>query len=214
MTPRDFILAHTAVSSPPACPELRLHLASEVTPLWEATEAYLNMHNVPPPYWAFPWVGGQALARHILDNPGLVAGKSVLDFASGSGLVGIAAKMAGASRVLATDIDKVALAAIELNMAENGVAIDASDRNVLDEEECPWDVIVAGDVCYEKPMAEKTFAWLRRCAGQGAKALMADPGRAYLPKTGLMRLNRITVDCSLDLEDKTSRDVGIYQIVG
>ena len=214
MSPADFIQAHTVVSSPPACPELRLYLASEVTPLWEATEAYLEKNNVPPPYWAFPWVGGQALARHILDNPALVAGKSVLDFASGSGLVGIAAKMAGAAEVLATDIDKVALAAIELNMRENGVAIEVSDRDVLDQEDCPWDVIVAGDVCYEKPMAEKTFAWLRRCSATGAKALMADPGRAYLPKTGLMRLAQLTVACSLDLEDKTSREVGIYQIVG
>jgi len=214
VTPTEFILAHTAVSSPPACPELRLHLASEVTPLWEATEAYLEKNNVPPPYWAFPWVGGQALARHILDNPSLVAGKSVLDFASGSGLVGIAAKMAGAAQVLATDIDKVALASIHLNMAENGVTIQASDHNVLDDQYCPWDVVVAGDVCYEKPMAETTFAWLRRCSAQGAKALMADPGRAYLPKTGLMRLSKITIACSLDLEDRTSREVGIYQIVG
>jgi len=214
LSPAEFILAHTAVSSPPACPELRLHLASEVTPLWEATEAYLEQNNVPPPYWAFPWVGGQALARHILDNPSLVAGKSVLDFASGSGLVGIAAKMAGAAQVLATDIDKVALASIHLNMAENGVVIEASDEDVLDGEYCPWDIVVAGDVCYEKPMAEKTFGWLRRCSAQGAKALMADPGRAYLPKTGLMRLAKITVACSLDLEDRTSREVGIYQIVG
>jgi predicted nicotinamide N-methyase len=209
-----FILGHTAVTSPPACPELRLHLASEVTPLWEATETYLDRSNIPPPYWAFPWVGGQALARYILDNPELVAGKSVLDFASGSGLVGIAARMAGAAQVLATDIDEVALIAIGLNMKENGVVIDISDRDVLDETACPWDVIVAGDVCYEKPMAEKTFAWLRRCSKSGAKALMADPGRAYLPKTGLMRLAQITVACSLDLEDKISREVGIFQIVG
>jgi predicted nicotinamide N-methyase len=209
-----FILGHTAVSSPPACPELRLHPASEVTPLWEATETYLAQNNVPPPYWAFPWVGGQALARYILDHPQLVAGKSVLDFASGSGLVGIAAKLAGAAEVLATDIDRVALSAIALNMKENGVTFDVSDRDVLDEQDCPWDVIVAGDVCYEKPMAEKTFAWLRRCSKAGAKALMADPGRAYLPKTGLMRLAEITIACSLDLEDKTSRDVGIFQIVG
>ena len=214
MSAAAFIRGHTAVTSPPACPELRLHLASEVTPLWEATETYLEQSNVPPPYWAFPWVGGQALARYILDNPQLVAGKSVLDFASGSGLDGIAARLAGATEVLATDIDKVALTAIDLNMKENGVVIDISDRDVLDESECPWDVIVAGDVCYEKPMAEKTFAWLRRCSKTGAKALMADPGRAYLPKTGLMRLAQITIACSLDLEDKTSRDVGIYQIVG
>ncbi len=182
--------------------------------MWEATETYLDRSNIPPPYWAFPWVGGQALARYILDNPELVAGKSVLDFASGSGLVGIAARMAGAAQVLATDIDEVALIAIGLNMKENGVVIDISDRDVLDETACPWDVIVAGDVCYEKPMAEKTFAWLRRCSKSGAKALMADPGRAYLPKTGLMRLAQITVACSLDLEDKISREVGIFQIVG
>jgi predicted nicotinamide N-methyase len=128
--------------------------------------------------------------------------------------VGIAAKLAGAAHVLATDIDTVALAAIALNARENGVALDQSDRDVLDEQDCPWDVVVAGDVCYEKPMAEKTFAWLRRCAAKGAKVLMADPGRAYLPKTGLMRLSQMTIACSLDLEDKTSRDVGIYQIVG
>ena len=214
MTPSQFIRAHTAVTSPPACPELRLYLATEITPLWEASEAFLERHNVPPPYWAFPWVGGQALARHILDNPELVAGKSVLDFASGSGLVGIAAKLAGAATVLATDIDKVALTAMALNAAANGVEIEVSDQDVLDQEDCPWDLIVAGDVCYEKPMAEKVFAWLRRCSAAGAKALMADPGRAYLPKTGLMRVAEMTVACSLELEDKTSRDVGIYQIVG
>ncbi len=214
MTPAAFIRLHTAVASPPACPELRLHLASEITPLWEASETFLDRHNVPPPYWAFPWVGGQALARHILDHPDLVAGCSVLDFASGSGLVGIAAKLAGAASVLATDIDKVALTAIALNASANGVEILASDEDVLDQSDCPWDLIVAGDVCYEKPMAEKVFAWLRRCSAAGAKALMADPGRAYLPKTGLMRVAQMTVPCSLELEDKTSRDVGIYQIVG
>ena len=182
--------------------------------MWQATETYLDRHNVPPPYWAFPWVGGQALARHILDNPDLVRGKAILDFASGSGLVGIAAKLAGATSVLATDIDGVALAAMNLNAEINGVEITVSDEDVLDRADCPWDLIVAGDVCYEKPMAEKVFAWLRRCSAGGATALMADPGRAYLPKTGLMRLAEMTVPCSLELEDKTSREVGIYQIVG
>jgi predicted nicotinamide N-methyase len=101
-----------------------------------------------------------------------------------------------------------------LNAAANGVEIEASDHDVLEQTDCPWDLIVAGDVCYEKPMAEKVFAWLRRCSSAGAKALMADPGRAYLPKTGLMRVAQMSVACSLELEDKTSRDVGIYQIVG
>jgi len=211
---RQFILAHTAPSRPPACPELALHLASEITPLWQATEAFLEQQNLAPPYWAFPWVGGQALARHILDNPELVKGRRVLDFAAGCGIVAIAAARSGAQSVLAAEIDPMALAAIALNAANNGVDVALTGENVLERPDCPWDVVVAGDVCYERPMAEKVFAWMRRCAREGAKVLMADPGRAYLPKTGLMRLGQMNVACSLELEDRESREVGIYQIVG
>ena len=209
-----FIRAHTAPTFPPACPEIELYLASEITPLWHATEEFLAANNLPPPYWAFPWVGGQGLARHILDNPDLVAGQRVLDFAAGCGIVAIAAAKAGAAEVEAAEIDDMAIAAIALNAAANGVSVGLSSENVLEMEECPWNVIFAGDVCYEKPMAEKVFAWMRRCSRAGARVMMADPGRAYLPTTGLMRIGQLTVACSLELEDRESRDVGIYQIVG
>ena len=209
-----FIRAHTLPAFPPACREIELYLASEITPLWHATEEFLARNNLPPPYWAFPWVGGQALARHILDNPQLVAGKRVLDFAAGCGIVAIAAAKAGASRVEAAEIDDMAIAAIALNASANGVSVGLCAENVLEKADCPWDVIFAGDVCYEKPMAEKVFAWMRSCSRNGAKVMMADPGRAYLPTTGLMRLAEMTVACSLELEDRESREVGIYQIVG
>ena len=209
-----FILANTALATAPACPEIRLHLATEITPLWQATEAYLEQSNVAPPYWAFPWVGGQALARHILDNPDLVRGRTVLDFAAGSGLAGIAAALVGAERVVAAEIDAVASTAVGLNAAANGVAIEAMTGDVLQSDDFPWSVILAGDVCYEKPMAEKVFAWLRRAAGQGALVLLADPGRAYLPTDGLRRLAVYGIECSKEIEDRTRRDTVVYRIEG
>jgi predicted nicotinamide N-methyase len=210
----EFILGHTALVSPQACPEIRLHLASEITPIWQATESFLEAHNLAPPFWAFPWVGGQALARHLLDHPELVRDRIVLDFAAGCGIVAIAAAKAGARKVEAAEIDPMALAAIALNARANGVEIGLAEGDVLERTDCPWDLILAGDVCYERPMAEKVFAWMRACARQGAQVLLADPGRAYLPKTGLMRLAALTIACSLELEDRESREVGIYRIVG
>lgn len=210
----EFVLAHTTLVAPPACPEIPLHLASEITPLWQASEAFLDAHNLPPPFWAFPWVGGQALARHLLDQPELVRGRKVLDFAAGCGIVAIAAAMAGARSVTAAEIDSMALAAIALNARTNKVEIALAEGDVLDGGDCRWDLILAGDVCYERPMAEKVFAWMRICSRQGAQVLLADPGRSYLPQTGLMRLASMTVACSLELEDRTSREVGIYQVVG
>jgi predicted nicotinamide N-methyase len=215
MTPAEaFIRNHTALAAPPACPELRLYLAGEITPLWQATEEFLRHHNIAPPFWAFPWVGGQALARHLMDHPDLVAGQRVLDFAAGCGIVAIAAARMGALSVTASEIDLLALEAIALNARENQVTVATSIEDVLEREDCPWDVILAGDVCYEKPMADKVFAWMRRSAAKGAQVLLADPGRAYLPKTGLMRLASMTIACSLELEDRVSREVGIYRIVG
>lgn len=209
-----FILANTRQASPPAVPEIKLRLATEITPLWQASEAFLEMNNAPPPYWAFPWVGGQALTRYLLDNPEIVRGRRVLDFAAGSGMTAIAAAKAGAACVEAAEIDAVACAAILLNAADNGVEIRLSRGDVLERPDCPWDVVAAGDVCYEKPMAEAVFAWLRGCARNGAEVYMADPGRAYLPGTGLMKVGIHTVPCSLELEDRTSRDAAIYRIVG
>lgn len=213
--PARFIRENTALAVPPACPEITLHLATEITPLWEATEDFLAVHNLPPPYWAFPWVGGQAVARYVLDNPDLVAGRTVLDFAAGSGLAAIAAAKAGAARVWAAEIDAMAMAAIGLNAAENQVEIAIAKGDVLDDRDGQsWDVILAGDVCYEKPMAERVFAWLNRHRSRGAAILLGDPGRAYLPLAGLAPLARYEIACSLELEDRTSRTAQVYSLAG
>jgi predicted nicotinamide N-methyase len=199
---RSFIKANTQLVTPPACPEIQLHLGTAITPMWHATEAEMHMINLPPPYWAFAWAGGQALARHILDSPWLVRGRKVLDFAAGSGIAGIAAAKAGAASVEATEIDAVASAAIGLN---------------ADATSAPpglWDVVLAGDICYERPMAERCFPWLQRLAAQGAMVLLADPGRAYLPAKGLVRLADYTIPTSRDIEDRDSRLTVIYRVEG
>jgi predicted nicotinamide N-methyase len=206
-----FIRAETAISTPPLVPEIRLHLASEVTPLWHATEATLAQNQLPPPYWAFAWPGGQALARYVLDQPQIVAGKTVLDFGAGSGLVAIAAMKAGAQRVTAAEIDAFAAAAIALNAALNEVAIAIEARDVIGGE-APWQTILVGDMCYERPLAERLTQWLRHCARHGATVLLGDPGRTYLPKSGLTPLTRYTVPTSLDLEDRESREGIVWRL--
>ena len=207
----SFIRRETTIASPPLVPELRLHLASEITPIWHATEAALAREGVDPPYWAFAWPGGQATARHLLDRPDLVAGKTVLDFAAGSGLAAIAAARAGATAE-ANDIDAVAAVAIGLNAALNHVTIAVSVDD-LTAGPCRWQVVLAGDVCYEKPMAERVFPWLQECAATGALVLMADPGRAYLPATGLERVATYDVPTSLELEDRTLRPTHLWRIL-
>ncbi|TAN62881.1 MAG: methyltransferase, partial [Magnetospirillum sp.] len=187
-----FIQANTEVDSPPACPEIKLWIATEVTPLWEATEAALLRVNLPPPYWAFCWAGGQALTRWVLDHPELVQGKRVLDFAAGSGVTAMAAGLCGAASVEAAEIDPMACYAIRLNAGLNGVAVEVLTDDVVGAA-CRWDVVVAGDVCYEAPMTAHIWPWLKRLAAEGATVVMADPGRAYLPKTGLLRVGGYTV---------------------
>lgn len=206
-----FIRRETAIASPPLVPELRLHLASEITPIWHATEAALAREGVDPPYWAFAWPGGQATARHLLDRPELVAGRNVLDFAAGSGLAAIAAAKAGGI-VEANDIDAVAAVAIGLNAALNDVTVAVSTED-LTASPCRWQIVLAGDVCYEKPMAERVFPWLQRCAAAGALVLMADPGRAYLPASGLERVASYDVPTSLELEDRTLRPTYLWRIL-
>ncbi|HEX6979140.1 MAG TPA: 50S ribosomal protein L11 methyltransferase [Alphaproteobacteria bacterium] len=211
-----FVRAQTAIAAPPLVPELRLHLATEVTPLWQATEAVLARTNLPPPYWAFAWPGGQALARYVLDHPDVVRGRAVLDFAAGSGIGAIAAAKAGAARVTATDIDAHAAAAMRLNAAANGVtfAISTDDLTRADDaDDGVWDVVLAGDVCYERPMAEAVLAWLRRQVGRGAVVLMADPGRAYLPSSGLVEIARYDVPTSPDLEDRPMRTTRVLRLL-
>ena len=207
----DFIRANTILAPPPLVLEITLHLASEVTPLWQATEAALAASQLPPPYWAFAWAGGQALARHILDHRGLVAGRSVLDFGAGSGLVAIAAAKGGA-RATAAETDPFAAAAIALNAAANGVAVAVERADIIGSAP-RWDVILAGDMCYERPLAERLTAWLADCAAAGALVLLGDPGRAYLPRTGLVEVARYTVPTPLELEDRTSRETIVWRLV-
>ncbi len=208
-----FILDNTQVAAPPGCPEIKLHLATEITPLWQATETFLAETNTPPPYWAFAWVGGQALSRYVLDTPELVRGKRVLDFAAGCGMTAIAAAMAGAAVSEAAEIDPMAVDALLFNADLNKVAVQAVCDDLVGQPN-RWDVILAGDICYERPMAERVFVWLKDCARQGAAVLMADPGRSYLPKTGLLRLASYPIPCSLELEDREMREASVFRIVG
>jgi predicted nicotinamide N-methyase len=210
--PIAFIRRETAIASPPLVPEIRLHLATEITPIWQATETTLAHEGLPPPYWAFAWPGGQALARTILDDPSIVAGKRVLDFAAGSGLVAIAAAKAGAASVIAAEIDRFAAAAIALNAALNGVVVPVTLEDVVGEAG-PWDLVLAGDVCYERPMAERVTAWLRSLVASGIEVMIGDPGRSYLPKSGLVEVARHRVPTSLELEDRTERETVIWRLL-
>ncbi|PWC36174.1 50S ribosomal protein L11 methyltransferase [Azospirillum sp. TSO35-2] len=212
-SPQDFVRDNTTLTTTPLLPELRLHLATEVTPLWQATEETLAATNLPPPYWAFAWPGGQAVARLLLDRPELVAGKSVLDFAAGTGLVGIAAAKAGAARVQSCDIDRFSLAAIALNAEANGVEVKAVSADLVGRDLPGIDVVLAGDVCYEKPMADRVTGWLRGVAATGALVLLGDPGRAYVPAGGLERVATYTVPTSLELEDRETRETTIWRLL-
>lgn len=217
MSPDDpvaFVRAKTAIVAPPLVPEVRLHLATEVTPLWRATQTTLDKDNLPPPYWAFAWPGGQALARYILDHPDIVRGRRVLDFAAGGGLVAIAAARAGAAVVTASDIDPLAIAAIGLNAALNDVALASSsaDPILADMPAGAFDLVLAGDVCYEQPLAERAVRWLRTLVAHGIDVLLADPGRAYRPQEGIWELARYCVPTSLELEDCTERITIVWRL--
>ncbi|MBB5689249.1 methyltransferase [Roseomonas alkaliterrae] len=212
MTAEEFVRAHTAVGHAPLVPEIALHLASEITPIWQATEAWLAERNIEPPFWAFAWPGGQATARLLLDEPARVAGRRVLDFAAGCGIAAIAAARAGAALVEAAEIDPLALAAVRLNAALNGVRVETPEGDIVGAP-CRWDVILAGDVCYEAPMTAHILPWLRAMAASGAEVLLADPGRAYLPREGLEPLARHAVPTTLELEDRTLREVVLYRLL-
>jgi len=209
--PAAFVAANTEISSPPLCPEIRLHLASEITPIWQATEDNLARAGLPPPFWAFCWAGGQALARYVLDHPDLVAGRRVLDFATGCGVVAIAAAKAGGG-VLANDVDRFSIAATELNAGLNNVTLATEAEDLVGRDEIDAEVILTGDICYEQPLAGRVSDWLRALAGAGRTVMIGDPGRTYLRRDGLVELARYDVPTSLELEDREVRETGVWRV--
>jgi len=212
MNQAQFIQANTRLLAVPLVPEIRLHLAEESLPIWQKTEEELGRSNVPPPWWAFAWAGGQALARHVLDNPTLVAGRSVLDLGAGSGLAGIAAMKAGAGRVLAADTDPFALAAIALNAAANGVALEATAHDLLAAKPARFDVVLVGDLFYERPLAERVFAFLEEARRQGADVLVGDPRRSYFPKERFRQVAEYSVPVTRDLEDVEIKRAAVWRL--
>ncbi len=205
-----FIRENTRLLVPPLAPNMRLRLADEAVSLWRKTEEELGEMGLPPPFWAFAWAGGQALARYVEDNPHLVAGKRVLDFASGSGLVAIAAAMAGADRVEASEIDEFAQVAIGLNAAENRAAVTVLAEDVVGADR-GWEVVLAGDVSYQKDMAEAVTAWLGGLARRGALVLVGDPRRSYLALDRLACLMEYTVPVTRELEDAEIKRTGVFR---
>ena len=207
----EFIRQNTSLLAPPLVPEVLLHLAHEAVPIWQKTEEELGEIGLPPPFWAFAWAGGQALARYVLDHPALVAGKSVLDLATGSGLVGIAAKKAGAQAVLAADIDLFATAAARLNAQANDVVLEITDDDLLQSGPGRFDVILVGDLFYEKDLAARVHAWLGQAREQGALALIGDPGRSYLPKSALTHVIDYNVPVTRELEDSEIKRTAVWR---
>jgi len=209
----QFVRAHTTLAPVPFVPEVRLHLADDPIELWEQTEQQ-GAGDKPPPFWAFAWAGGQALARHLLDDPDLVDGREVLDLATGSGLVAIAAARAGASVVTANDIDPLSLAAAQANADANAQTVRCVEGDLLDTTEgyAEAGVILAGDVFYSREMAARVLPFLRRAAYRGALVLVGDPGRAYLPTTGMIKRAAYDVPVLESLEDATVRHTTVWQV--
>lgn len=208
-----FILANTRLRSVPLVPEISLHIADEAVPLWQKTEEDLGEMGLPPPFWAFAWAGGQALARYVLDHAEIVRGKDVLDLASGSGLVAIAAMKAGARQVRAADIDAFACAAIAINADVNAVIVSATSDDLLAAENGGrWDVVLAGDIFYERDTAERAFAFLSRHAARGATILIGDPSRTYLPKSRLEMLAEYSVPVTRELEDNEIKRTAVWTL--
>jgi len=205
-----FIRANTRLLAVPHAPEISLQLADEATALWEKTEEELGEIGLPPPFWAFAWAGGQALARYILDNPRIIAGRHVLDFASGSGLIAIAAAKAGAETVEGSEIDPFAVEAIAINAQVNGVAVTPRGGDMIGADE-GWDVVLAGDVSYERDMAQRVTGWLEQLARRGATVLVGDPGRSYLARGRLEPVAEYRVPVTRALEDSEIKKTHVWR---
>jgi len=206
-----FIRKNTRVMAASYVPEVRLYLADDAVSLWELTEEQLGELGLPPPFWAFAWAGGQALARYVLDQPEIVRGKSVLDMASGSGLVAIAALQAGAARALAVDIDRFAGDAAQLNAALNNVTLETTDADLIGAE-APHDVILVGDLFYDRDLAPRVFAWLTALQAQGKTVLIGDPGRTYLPKEKLTQIAAYDIPVTRALEDAELKRAAVWAL--
>lgn len=210
---KTFVREHTRVNDVPLVPEVKLYLADDSVALWRMTETELAASALPPPFWAFAWAGGQALARFVLDQPHLVRGRRVLSFASGAGLEAIAAAKAGAAQVIANDVDQIACAAAAVNADLNGVTLEFFEHDLVGTKNLDVDVILAGDICYEQPLASAVEAWLRAHAASGCDVLIGDPGRTYLPKERLERLVSYTVKTARELEDTDVRNASVWRVI-
>ena len=207
-----FIRCNTTVMAPPLVPEILLHLAHEAVPIWLKTEEELNKIGLPPPFWAFAWAGGQALARYVLDHPETVRGRRIVDLASGSGVVAIAAMKAGAASVLAADLDPFSAAAICLNASMNGTVVEVTRSSLLDSPPPDMDVITVGDLFYEQALAQKCFPWLVEAQSLGISVLIGDPGRSYLPRERLEKVCQYSVPVSRDLEDAAIKQSAVWRL--
>jgi predicted nicotinamide N-methyase len=210
---RRLIAAGARLAEVPLVPEIRLHQADEPFSVWERTEKVAGRAGLPPPFWAFAWAGGQALARHVLDNPALVAGRRVLDVASGSGLLAIAAARSGAGPVTAADVDELAVAAITANAAANGVNVTPVLADLLGGDAAGADVILCGDAFYEQDLAERMLAFLSRARARGTRILIGDPGRAFLPAGGLTPVATYQVPVTRALEGMSVKRATVYEVV-
>ncbi len=216
--PRDeteyaaFIATNTKLLAPPLVPEIRLHLAEESVPIWQKTEEELGEMNVPPPFWAFAWAGGQALARYLIDHPREVAGKRVLDLGSGSGLTAIAAMRAGAASVLAADIDRMALASVRLNTLANGVVVEATDRDLLAGPPGGHEVVLVGDLFYERELADRVLTYISLAAGRGARVLIGDPQRNYFPQGRFQMVAQYEGPVTRELEDALIKRTAVWTL--
>ena len=207
-----FIRANTRPVAVPGLGGLAIFTADELTPNWEATEKDLAESNLAPPFWAFPWAGGQALARHVLDHPEIVRGKAVLDLASGSGLVAIAAEKSGAAVVIANDIDPMCEAAVAANAALNNVAIEYLDGDLLDADMPDVDVILAADVFYEQTPARRFLAFLQRAQAAGIAVFAGDPGRTYFPREAFRQVAEYAVETSTEIENAPVKTARVWTI--
>jgi predicted nicotinamide N-methyase len=207
-----FIQANAKLLTVPLVPEVRLYLAEESMPVWQKTEEELGQMNVPPPYWAFAWAGGQALARYLLDNAALMTGRTVLDLGAGSGLTSIAAMKAGAASVLAADIDRYALVAIGLNAEANGVRVATTQANLLAEAPGAFDAILVGDMFYERALAERALAFVEAARAKSAEVLVGDPRRSYFPKERFRQVAEYSVPVTRDLEDMDIKRTAVWQL--